>query len=219
MSQKLKRAERKITGHFYNGNPRLINGRKTVFCIHKNVWDTMWPFFKAKETRLCFHFNKKVCSEKGCPQKVAHDKYMALKEKNEMNWFDYVKKNSPLQIVRDYREYRSLRCQLRQAKTDLLSSGHSLVREYDIEDDINIGDACLKHKKIIESDNLFDDSACCFTTSRCLFFEPVGDEGVCPNTKCAYWKRNNQYHQNLCQVKELKQKIDNFWADKYANVK
>ena len=76
-----------------------------------------------------------------------------------------------------------------------------------------------KHKKIIESDNLFADSACCFTTSRCLFFEPVGNEGLCPNTKCAYWKRNNQYYQNLCQVKELKQKIDNFWTDKYANVK
>ena len=53
MSLKVKCAERKITGYFHNMLPRWINGRQTVFCIKKNVWDTMWPFFKAKETMFC----------------------------------------------------------------------------------------------------------------------------------------------------------------------
>ena len=136
-----------------------------------------------------------------------------------MGWWAYRIKTPVTQIVQDSIEYHSLKCQLRQAKKDLISSGYSLVREYDIEDDINFGDACLKHKKIIESDTLFDDSACCFTTSRCLFFEPVGNEGLCPNTKCAYWKRNNQYYQNLCQVKELTEQISNFWKNKLEKVR
>lgn len=76
---KLARAKRKITGRFHNMSPRLINGRQTQFCIKKNVWDTMWPFCKAWETRLCPHIDEEQCSVLDCSQKAAHDEYMKLK--------------------------------------------------------------------------------------------------------------------------------------------
>lgn len=76
---KFAQAKRKITGHFHNMSPRLINRRQTQFCIKKNVWDTMWPFCKAWETRLCQHIDEEQCSVLNCPQKAAHDKYMKLK--------------------------------------------------------------------------------------------------------------------------------------------
>ncbi len=79
MSLKVKCAERKITGYFHNMSPRWINGRQTVFCIKKNVWDTMWPFFKAKETMLCSHFNETCCTNTTCAQKAVHDEYIRLK--------------------------------------------------------------------------------------------------------------------------------------------
>ena len=219
MSLKLKRAERKITGHFYNGSPRLINGKQTVFCIDKNVWDTMWPFFKAKETRRCVHFNEKNCSKAGCPQKLAHDRYMALVDNDTPNWFDYVKKNSPVQIVRDYREYRSLRKQLRQAQTDVEYSVDLLTKEYGVEDDISCGDSCLKRKEIIEATNLFDESACRFTTSRCTSFVPIGDEQLCPKRKCSCWSYNRRYHKHLGKLQELTKQVSTFWSDKFAKVK
>ncbi len=219
MELKLKHAERKITGRFYNMVPRRRNGKQTVFCINKNVWDTMWPFFKAKETRLCVHFNEKQCSKTDCPQKLAHDRYMALMDNDAPNWFDYVKKNSLAQIVRDYREYRSLRKQLQKAQENVKYYVGWLTKEYGIEDDINRGDACLKRKEIIEATNLFDESACRFTTSRCRFFEPIGDENLCPNHMCSCWVHNNRYHQDLNQIKELTTKVSNFWADKFAKVK
>ncbi len=77
---KLAQAKRKITGRFYNMvSCRIINGKQTQFCIKKNVWDTMWPFCKARETRLCLHIDEEQCSVLNCPQKAAHDKYMKLK--------------------------------------------------------------------------------------------------------------------------------------------
>lgn len=76
---KFAQAKRKITGHFHNMSPRLINGRQTQFCIKKNVWDTMWPFCKAWETILCSHIEETDCLIQDCPQKAAHDKYMKLK--------------------------------------------------------------------------------------------------------------------------------------------
>ena len=76
---KKTRQERKITGYFHNMLPRWIHGKQDRFCIIKNVWDTEWPLVKAKETRLCVHFNQKCCSVDDCPKKIAHDEYMKLK--------------------------------------------------------------------------------------------------------------------------------------------
>lgn len=76
---KLKCAERKITGFFCNLKPRLRNGKKTVFCIKKNVWNTMWPFFKSRETVCCQYFDRMSCPKWNCSQKMAHDEYMKIK--------------------------------------------------------------------------------------------------------------------------------------------
>ena len=76
---KLAQAKLKITGRFHNMSPLMINGRQTQFCIKKNVWDTMWPFYKARETLMCSHIEEEQCSVLNCPQKAAHDKYMKLK--------------------------------------------------------------------------------------------------------------------------------------------
>lgn len=76
-----------------------------------------------------------------------------------MDWFDYYRKVSLAQFVRDARELRALRGQLRQAENDLEHSTRLLTKDYGIEDDINHGDACLKIKEIIEPTNLIDESA------------------------------------------------------------
>jgi hypothetical protein len=219
MGLKLKRAERKITGYYHNMVPCRRNGKQTVFCIDKNVWDTMWLFFKAKETRLCSHFDEKICSKAGCPQKQAHDRYMALLDKGTPNWVSYAKKNSLVQIVGDYREYRSLRKQLKQAQKDVEYSVDFLTREYGVEDDVNHGDACLKRKEIIEAENLFDKSACRFITSRCKFFTPIDDEGLCPNRVCTCWMHNRWYRKHLDRLQELTKQVSTFWSDKYARIK
>ncbi len=136
-----------------------------------------------------------------------------------MDWFDYYRKVSLTQFVRDVRELRALRGQLRQAENDLEYSTKLLTKDYAIEDNINYGDACLKFKEIIEPTNLFDESACRFTFSRCRFFKPIGNEELCSNHKCACWAHNNRYHQDLNQVKEIKHKISTFWSDKFSKVK
>ena len=136
-----------------------------------------------------------------------------------MDWFDYCRKVSVRQFVRDSRELRGLRGQLRQAKRDLEYSTELLTKSYGIEDDIKHGDACLKLKEIIGPTNLLDEYACRFTMSRCKFFKPIGNEELCPNHMCACWPHNNRYHQNLNQVKELTEQISNFWSDKLSKVK
>lgn len=136
-----------------------------------------------------------------------------------MDWFDYCRKVSMRQFVRDSRELRGLRGQLRQAKRDLEYSIELLTKSYGIEDDIKHGDACLKLKEIIEPTSLLDESACRFTLSRCKFFKPIGNEELCPNHMCACWPHNNRYHQDLNQVKELTEQISNFWSDKLSKVK
>ena len=136
-----------------------------------------------------------------------------------MDWFDYCRKVSMRQFVRDSRELRGLRGQLRQAKRDLKYSTELLTKSYGIEDDIKHGDACLKLKEIIEPTSLLDESACRFTLSRCKFFKPIGNEELCPNHMCACWPHNNRYHQDLNQVKELIEQISNFWSDKLSKVK
>ena len=72
-------ARLKITGYFRNMKSCLVNGKCNEFCIKKNVWDTMWPFCKARETLMCSHIEEEQCSVLNCPQKAAHDKYMKLK--------------------------------------------------------------------------------------------------------------------------------------------
>ena len=136
-----------------------------------------------------------------------------------MQWFNYIKKNSLIQIVRDYREYRELCRQLRLSQKDLEYCTKMLTREYDIEDDINFGNACLKHKKLIEATNLLDESTCRYTLSRCQFFEPIGNEKLCPNKQCQCWQNNNLYYQTLNDVKDLYSRISGFWKNKFANVK
>ena len=136
-----------------------------------------------------------------------------------MDWFDYCRKVSMRQFVRDSRELRGLRGQLRQAKRDLKYSTELLTKSYGIEDDIKHGDACLKLKEIIEPTNLMDESACRFSLSRCQFFKPIENEELCPNHMCACWPHNNRYHQNLNQVKELTEQISSFWSDKLSKVK
>lgn len=135
-----------------------------------------------------------------------------------MSWFDYFSRTSVVQIVRDCREYRGLRGQLRQVRSDMAYSLRLLTKEYDIEDDVRVGNSCLKHKMILEPD-VFNGGVGQFVLSRCKFFAPIDDEQLCPNYKCACWARNNRYYQDLSLVKELKHKIDNFWANKYAKVK
>lgn len=136
-----------------------------------------------------------------------------------MDWFDYYRKVSVGQFARASRELRGLRGQLRQAKKDLEYCGGLITKEYDIEDDINRGDACLKYKKVIEATNLFDETSCRYTLSRCKFFKPIDNEQLCPNHMCACWPHNNRYHQNLNQVKELTEQISNFWKNKLEKVR
>ncbi|MBR2393502.1 MAG: hypothetical protein IKB05_03355 [Alphaproteobacteria bacterium] len=136
-----------------------------------------------------------------------------------MDWFDYYRKVSLSQFARAAHELRALRGQLRQAENDLEYSAKLLTKNYGIEDDIKYGDACLKLKEIIEPTNLLDESACRFTLSRCQFFKPIGNEELCPNHMCSCWAHNNRYHQDLNQVKEIKQKILTFWSDKLSKVK
>ncbi len=76
---KMVYARRKITGRFRNMISCRVNGKQTRFCIKKNVWDTEWLFFKARDTILCSHIDEEQCSVLDCPQKAAHDKYMKLK--------------------------------------------------------------------------------------------------------------------------------------------
>lgn len=136
-----------------------------------------------------------------------------------MNWVKYGVKTSLVQIVRDIKEYRGLKQHLRFMEKRLGNAVTLLTREYDVDDDIKCGDACLKHKEIIEATNMFDDSACRYIMSRCKFFEPIGDEKICPNKQCVCWNYNKQYNQTLSQIKELQGQVSGFWAEKFENVK
>lgn len=136
-----------------------------------------------------------------------------------MTWFRYVLKTSLKQIVRDYKNFKSLNVQLWQAERDLEYSVQLVTRKYDVEDDINYGNACLKHKKIIDAVSLFDETSCRYTLSRCKFFEPIDDEKLCPNHMCECWPNNNRFCRDLGQVKELQQQVSDYWKNKFMNLK
>lgn len=136
-----------------------------------------------------------------------------------MGWFKYCKRNSLSQIAADFREYKGLKGQLRQAQKDLEYSLHLLTKEYDIEDDINRGDSCLKHKKIIEAKNIFKEPVGRYVLSRCQCFVPIDNERLCANYECVCWPNNNRYHQDLNQVKQLSEALSMFWSNKFAKVK
>ena len=74
-----------------------------------------------------------------------------------MKWFKYLKKTPVAQIVVDLRGYVKLRKSLRRAEGDLVQSGSLVVRHYDMCDNINDGNACIKCKQLIDSLDWFSE--------------------------------------------------------------
>lgn len=136
-----------------------------------------------------------------------------------MKWFDYVKKTPIAQMVVDWREYKKLKQSLRLAEKDMVQSGSMLVQHYGANDDIGVGNACIKSKQLIDGLELFDEEPCRFYVQRCRHFAPEGNEQKCPNNLCVMHKDNNIYCDNKQKYNDLKKACSRYWSNKFANVK
>lgn len=136
-----------------------------------------------------------------------------------MNWFDYLKKTSVVQIVTDWKEYRKLKRAMRQAEKDMVAAGSVLVRYYDVNENMGDGNACIKSKQLVEGVEAFGMSPCCFDVFRCHNFAPAGAEQKCSNNLCEMWKENNRYCEEKQKYNDLKTSYNNYWANKFARIK
>lgn len=136
-----------------------------------------------------------------------------------MKWFKYLKKTPVAQIVVDLRGYVKLRKTLRRAEGDLVQSGSLVVRNYDMCDNINDGNACIKCKQLIDGLDLFREEPCCFYVMRCQHFAPEGNEQKCQNNLCVMHKENNVYCENKQKFNDLKMACSCYWTNKFAKVK
>ena len=137
-----------------------------------------------------------------------------------MEWFDYLKRTSIIQVVSDWCEYNKLKVALKRAEKDMVMSGIPLVRHYGIYDNIGAGNACIKSKQLVDDFDLFNEvSPSAFDTRRCSYFAPEGAEKKCPNNLCVMWRDNNRYCENVQKYNDLKMLCSQYWSNKFSNVK
>ncbi len=136
-----------------------------------------------------------------------------------MQWYDYLKKAPVAQIVADWREYRKLRAVLKKAKKDMVVSVLPLVRYYGVGEDIGVGNACIKSKRLVDGFELFDETPCAFDVRRCSDFAPERAEKKCPNNLCVMWRDNNRYCDNRQKYNDLQVIYKQFLAKRFARVK
>ncbi|MBQ4130282.1 MAG: hypothetical protein IJD69_02810 [Alphaproteobacteria bacterium] len=136
-----------------------------------------------------------------------------------MNWFDYLKKTSVVQIATDWKEYRKLKRALGQAEKDMVDTGSVLVHYYDIGEDMVGDNACIKCKQLVDGVEALVMSPCCFEVFRCHNFAPDGCERKCTNDLCAMRRDNNRYCDNKQKYNDLKTAYNSYWANKFAHVK
>lgn len=136
-----------------------------------------------------------------------------------MKWFNYVKKTPVAQMVADWREYMKLKKVLYQMEKDMVQSGAVLVKYYDMDEDIRIGNACVKCKQLTGDLEMFVEEPCQFSVQRCLFFGPKGNEQKCQNDLCQMRKENNIYCYNKQKYNEYERLYLKYWSNKFANVR
>lgn len=136
-----------------------------------------------------------------------------------MKWFDYVKATPMTQIFADLQEFAGLKRALIRAEKDMVKSGVPLVRHYGVDENIEMGNACIKSKHLIDDFELFEYSPCSYHVEYCPNFAPNGVERKCQHNLCAMWRDNNLYCGNKQKYNDLKTAYDRFWVNKFARVK
>lgn len=138
-----------------------------------------------------------------------------------MKWFEYLKKTPWGQLRCDWKEYRNICKELKQADDEKELALSYLVKLYLMGDEIgNAENACLRRvEKVPPVGELIDDDNIRFSVSRCCNFYPVGKEKLCVCKDCKYWERNRRYHEKLVQLLDLKYKRKMYWRQKFENVK
>jgi hypothetical protein len=137
-----------------------------------------------------------------------------------MNWFDYLVRTPWSQKKQDWKEFKQIRKEVRNAESKFEFAEIKIARAFFEEDSYEEVPACVKlrvmyaRSKPVEGVE-FEYTLMSYDPRRCVNFAPIGDEQLCPCTQCGAYPANKEYYTARKALEQKKLQKEQFWKNKF----